>query len=230
MSKVYSTLSQMVRSEDLSKYGIRVAKWNDIARRARGGHNGPMTDLKLQMSFVEEEFDEMLSALRIGDRKEVIDGVCDLFVVASYAALIRYNGEIHSNWLHDMAYDSKTVSLAELELEITKPDRDYRELLRMVTRLIHRFDFHIDYNMNEVLTSNDSKYPTLVDLTVIHGNNGTTEMLEKESKDIETRSAGRYTGVHGVTVGVDNDTFVVFFDDKGKIMKPATFKEPKILA
>lgn len=228
MNLMYGTLRDAKRPTTLKEYASRVADWNNVARTAKGGKATPQD---LQWSFVREEFEELLDALRKRDFVEVVDAAMDLFVVASYAGLL--SDLATSKWHFAMDYDpEEEFSLVGLEqhvyscLEGTPKMTHVHGAIKQITALIFSLDSKIDYNMTEVLSSNDSKYPEILMLQIYHGpNKPLEEILEKECRDIEARSNGRYTGVYSVQV----EDRVVFFDGNGKIMKPVTFKEPKII-
>lgn len=229
MSITYETLLGLTRDNSLFEYAKHVVHWNDVARKARGGNH---TDRDLQWSFVQEEFDETVEALRQGNRVEVVDGACDLFVVASYAL---YLDKIRSSSTDRQAlgelcspcrFDEEThFSLIDLERSIYE-DKNRFSTLAQVVALIYRLDISISYNLGEVLASNDTKYPTIAELREHHPGKELVEALEQECRDIEDRNQGRYKGVNFSRV----DERVVFFDETGKIMKPVTFRKPKIIA
>lgn len=223
MSKMYETLTAMTRATNLAPYAKRVVEWNDIARKARGSQ----TPLELQMTFVKEEFNELYDALRAGDRIEVVDAACDLFVVATYAGYIAtapvkqytvsgacmYNPDIH-------------FSMAGLETATYSEKPDLLSIIEQTLALCFMLDVNLKYNLEQVLSSNDSKYPQEIEVQNLHPNKDLIGALEQECRDIETRSNGRYKDVTFKRV----DGRVVFFDGNGKIMKPGTFTNPKIIA
>lgn len=226
----YETLLSMSKPKDLVEYGKHVVQWNDIARVARGGKPTP---LDLQFSFVKEEFTELLDGLSEGNRVEVVDAACDLFVVSSYALWLVESSNLM--WVNAMrpdkgkGVDFKIGDMSELIFSTPPSVESLTCILERVVALCYRLDINLDYNMRQVLTSNDSKYPTMSQLRAAHptlSQYTDDELLTAECKVIERRSKGRYNSVVAVRSG-DN---IVFFDGNGKIMKPTTFVDPKIIA
>lgn len=230
MSKVYETLLAMTKPSDLYAYAEHVIEWNHVAYRAR---NNVATPFDLQWGFIREEFNELVDALRVGDRIETVDAACDLFVVASYACQLK-----SPEYLREACIPSPTLTftIGDLEHNLYGNMRDPVYVLKLVTALCYRLDINLDYNMRQVLHSNDSKYPDVDDILALWPGKSRAEALREECKAIEERSNGRYQGVgfREVTTDIRNPnvrgTRLVFFDRNGKIMKPSTFVEPKIIA
>lgn len=218
--KLYETLLGLSRDNSLVQYARHVIEWNDVARKARGGEATPF---ELQWTFVEEEFKETIDALKAGDRVEAVDGACDMFVVASYA-LYLHCPEILKEKCH--FNDNVISSLDHLATAIA--DKRPVETLEQVVALLYRLDINLGYNLQEVLDSNDSKYPTISQLLDAYSDTVFTDekdLLEKECLAIAERSEGRYSDITFVKEGEQ----YVFLDGKGKIMKPSTFRKPKII-
>jgi hypothetical protein len=229
MSKVYETLLAMTKPSDLCAYAEHVIEWNHVAYRAR---NNVATPFDLQWGFIREEFNELVDALRVGDRIETVDAACDLFVVASYACQLK-----SPEYLREACTPSPTLTftIGDLEHNLYGNMQDPVYVLKLVTALCYRLDINLDYNMQQVLHSNDTKYPYLQDVLALWPDKEHNEALRLECKAIEDRSNGRYSGVrcHKVYNAKDpgsTDPRLVFFDNNGKIMKPSTFESPKIIA
>lgn len=231
--KTYETLLSMTKPKSLLEYGKRVIKWNRVAFMARGMKSTP---IGLQHSFIAEEFKELLEALEAGDRKEVVDAACDLFVVASFAYhLYVGTGE---KYHRAMERSENKFSIGDLSFAIHGreiSEESLRDILDQVVSLCYRLDTNLDYNMNQVLHSNDTKYPYLKDMEALWPGKSTQEALRQECKAIEERSNGRYSKVYFRQVEESPTPDVagprlVFFDGNGKIMKPSTFESPKIIA
>lgn len=238
----YKTLGDMTRPKTLLPYAMRVAKWNQVAILARRGKS---TDIDLQVSFIKEEFRELCAALETNDRVEVVDAACDLFVVASYAMLLQAGKGSHFDSLlnYRLGFNFGNLSYNLYARPVTTSS--LADILADVVALCFDLDTNLVYNLEQVLSSNDSKYPYLKDVVAIHNSEGVhrseKEALRLECMAIEERSKSRpegaYTGVHPVVVdeiltdGASDlsGPRVVFFDAKGKIMKPGTFVEPKII-
>lgn len=235
MKSMYKTLLEMTKDTDLSSYAKHVFKWNDIARQARGGTMGRYIPYELQWSFVEEEFDELLKALREDDRKEVIDAALDLFVVSSYAFILdqmtKQSASAAGALEHIREYCGfncqKHFSLVDLECGVYGT-RDSKAVLEMVVCLCFRLDMNLGYNMQQVLSSNDSKYPTFQQVAESHSLSDVKNkdsVIDAECRAIEDKNGGRYQGVYAKQIG----DFYVFFDNNHKIMKPTCWKAPRII-
>lgn len=238
MSKIRATLKAMTRKPTLIEQAMHVVKWNSVAVTARGG---AFTPLSKQFDFLEEEYDETMKALAEGDMVEVVDGVCDMFVVASYAFWLTLKGdktyvdEDDIKSLNNLCKFNPGVifSLVELEIAITE-EREVHKALEQVVALVHSLDINLGYNINEVLASNDSKYPTMAELRAEldkqRANIKTLsdeQVLMHEAKQIEAREGGKYSGVYAVLNEATGQ--YVFLTDKGKIVKPITFRKPEII-
>lgn len=220
MKEAYETLNSMLRPTSLVKYAKHVVDWNSVAASAKG----EFTPLEKQWEFVGEELEETIKALSENDRKEVIDGACDLFVVASYAYWLSNNYSLSLTYTPDLKF-SPGKALDAFANE------DYEEMLKLSTALLFGLDMQLDKNMSSVLESNDSKYPTLTEVQSLHKDLDLVKALEAECTCIEQRNGGRYEGVHFSIVdgNMKEEPRVVFFDKGGKIMKPGTFKKPNII-
>lgn len=217
------------RPASLVSYANDVIQWNDVKVKATNKY----TTLVEQISFVEEEFDELLLALKEKDRVETVDAIIDLFVVSSYYYYLRYDGittkeskEVFNRLLHNK---NCQPSLVCLEDYITT--RNAENLLSQVVALCYSVDYAMDYNICQVLSSNWSKYPTIEELTDACEDYKKLEstpflLREKEVSRIEKDSKGRYTGVSSILV---DDHNLVFLDRKNKIMKPLTFRPPELI-
>lgn len=109
-----------------------------------------------------------------------------------------------------------------------------RKIVEQVVALCYLLDVNLDYNMKQVLHSNDTKYPYRTKIEKLYPGTSSAEALRQECKAIEERSNGRYTGVsyrevEDIPTPDIAGPRIVFFDSNGKIMKPSTFEEPKII-
>ncbi|YP_009859160.1 nucleotide pyrophosphohydrolase [Klebsiella phage KpS8] len=222
MKEAYDTLNAMLRPTSLVKYAKHVVDWNSIAASAKG----EFTPLEKQWEFVGEELQETVTALIENDRKEVVDGACDLFVVASYA----YWLSMSNNYSLSLTYNPD-LKFSPGKAFDAFANEDYEEMLKLSTALLFSLDMQLDKNMSSVLESNDSKYPTVTEVMSLHKGLELADSLEAECACIEERNNGRYEGVHfSIVKGVlGQEDRVVFFDKGGKIMKPGTFKKPNII-
>lgn len=223
MKEAYDTLNAMLRPTSLWKYAKHVVDWNSVAASAKG----ELTSFEKQWEFVGEELEETILALKENDREEVVDGACDLFVVASYAYWLKAHSSIQEN---SLVYNPDLKFLPG-KAKDAFANEDYEEMLNLSTALLFGLDIQLGKNMSSVLESNDSKYPTVIEVRSLHKDLDLVEALEAECTCIEERNKGRYEGVHfSIVKGVlGQEDRVVFFDKGGKIMKPGTFKKPNII-
>lgn len=227
MKEAYETLNSMLRPTSLIKYAKHVVDWNSVAASAKG----EFTPLEKQWEFVGEELEETVTALIENDRKEVVDGACDLFVVASYAYWLSNNYSLSSEKY--LTYNPDLKFSPGKALDAFAND-DYEEMLKLSTALLFGLDMQLDKNMSSVLHSNDTKYPYRINIENLYPGTSYPEALRQECKAIEERSKGRYTGVYfrevdDIGTPDISGPRIVFFDSNGKIMKPSTFKEPAIV-
>ena len=115
---------------------------------------------------------------------------------------------------------TEAIQMAVMIMGITRMARD--TLVRSV--------YNEKKVMKEVLKSNDSKYPTRKQILAVWDTKDIDFALAQECAAIEDRNKdrpeGAYTGVHATYN--EKQKVYVFFDDKGKIMKPSTFVKPDI--
>lgn len=214
-----NTINTYLKPLDFSKYFKRVVEWNATARG--GKHDFSDKTLNKQKELVAEEIKELKEAIDISDTVEVLDALCDIFVVASYYHFLQMNGELKDlslkiltplsgiDYYTSMIYDFETLDNG---LMVTSD----------VCALLYQFNGFATAALEEVLSSNDSKFPKVEKF-------GKQKVkrelaLNNECAMIETRSEGRYSGVKWEIRG----DRVVFLDDTGKIMKPFTFKSPNL--
>lgn len=233
LADAYDNLASMMRPDNLLTYGQRVVEWNNVAARAKGS----TTPLEKQMGFIKEEFDELITASKENDQVEIVDAACDLFVVSSYALAIK--ASINStSWRNTLLYSKgERFDIGEMMslLYGYNPESESvrQKILEMVIGLCYSLDTNLRYNMLQVLDSNDSKYPYASQIESHHPGTTLEEALRRECVAIEKRSEGRYKDIYAKQVQdlatPDVSPRIVFFDSNGKIMKPCTFVEPKII-
>lgn len=220
------------------KAADQIVAWN---AKARGGVTPEFTQemFEAQLSFVREELKEFQAAAQENDHVELLDAAADIFVVASYLAFMFFGKEGVDKALEMPTGDVLAENIYDVIIEFDKMvenDLQFALMSLTLTRMARDTLVRSVYNekkvMREVLNSNESKYPTKKQLLVIWETKDIIEALEKECDAIEMRSKdraeGSYTGVHAVYNEVQK--VYVFFDDKGKIMKPSTFVKPNIAA
>ncbi|WNL63237.1 hypothetical protein [Citrobacter phage Tr1] len=213
-----------------------VVDWN---AKARGGTIPEITQemFMSQISFVREELKEFQVAAEANDHVELLDAAADTFVVASFLSWMFF-GHTHvdatlslpmGDALPDNIYDS-FMSYDELNTEPQHMAMLALTVTRMARDTLVRSVYNDKKVMKEVLKSNDSKYPTRKQILAVWETKDIDFALAQECAAIEERNKdreeGAYTGVHATFN--DKQRVYVFFDDKGKIMKPSTFVKPNI--
>lgn len=213
-----------------------IVDWN---AKAHGGDTPKFTQemYEAQISFVREELKEFQLAASENDHVELLDAAADVFVVASYLAFMFWGEEKVNLALSQGVGDVFPQNIYD---EFTVMEETFTEAVQMamislgITRMARDTLVRSVYNdkkvVKEVLKSNDSKYPTRKQMLTVWDTKDIDFALAQECAAIEERNKdrkdGAYTGVHAVYN--EKQKVYVFFDDKGKIMKPSTFVKPNI--
>lgn len=218
----------------------RVIDWNFAAR---GKHALSTSELLFQWKLVEEEYSELYDlGVSKRNRKEVIDALCDLFVVSVYADFQARNliGTYKDCPFDIFPYSSeeKADILDNLSILTYYVGQQMGNgVVRHCIEIMKKLDFDCIAALKEVLDSNDSKIPTVEKFHeefykqhFYFSDNDVAldEMIKLESDLIEKRNNGRYKGVTGAIVTVNGSQRVVWKDENGKIMKPLTYFEAKL--
>lgn len=228
MIKLYRKLEELSFSDNFAWAAEHVREWNLAAAHAKGGK---LTPLDLQLSFIEEEFNEVLEAIDEGDLDHLMKKACDLFVVTSYAGYL-LRSPLDWKGLFERDTGSKfeigtfmhTLSCAMVgELQ----SMNVAKLCRMSTALLFQLRGDTEGMMKKVLESNDSKFATLQNLRAAHGvpcvQVDVPSLVGLELKELTNRFEGRYTGFTCSEISYRGEKRFIFLDGKGKIMKPSSF-------
>lgn len=213
-----------------------VIAWN---AKARGGETPEFTNEMFiaQLGYVREELKEFQDAAKINDHIELLDAAADVFVVASYLVFMFTSEEnlekILSTGVGDVfpetVYDEFLLYEKEMSTEVQIIPLTIA-MLRMARDTLIRSKYNYKKVVKEVLRSNDSKYPTRKQLLDVWDTKNIEFAIAQECAAIEERNKdrpeGAYTGVHATYN--EKQKVYVFFNDKGKIMKPSTFSKPDI--
>lgn len=228
MIKLYRKLEELSLSDNFVWAADHVREWNLAAAHAKGGK---LTPLDLQLSFIEEEFNEVLEAIDEGDLDHLMKEACDLFVVTSYAGyLLRETLDWKDLFERDtgskfeigtfMHILSRAMSGEHQSMNVAK-------LCRMSTALLFQLRGDTEGMMKKVLESNDSKFATLQNLRAAHGvppvQVDVPSLVGLELKELTNRFEGRYTGFTCSEISYRGEKRFIFLDGKGKIMKPSSF-------
>lgn len=225
MIRLYRKLEELSLSDNFAWAADHVREWNLAAAHAKGGRLIP---LDLQLSFIEEEFNEVLEAIDEGDLDHLMKEACDLFVVTSYAGyLLRETLDWKDLFLRDTGSKFEigtfmhTLSRAMIG---EHQSMNVAKLCRMSTALLFQLRGDTEGMMKKVLESNDSKFATLQNLRAAHGVPPVqVDVPSLELKELTNRFEGRYTGFTCSEISYRGEKRFIFLDGKGKIMKPSSF-------
>lgn len=210
-----------------------VYNWNLVARNFNVDFTE--SDIKRQSDYVSEEAFETISAIATNDVIEVIDGICDTFVTATYK---------HTQVTGELEFEG-----TKFEVDYVKPDSDALlrlNLIAVMTQLLGRnvapedakldslismdvlhqlmgyvefvYNFDINDAMTEVMDSNWSKFPLFIEDFDYAGE---CEWIENYYQKVDVKHA---------VVEINGERRVVFRDNggAGKVCKPSVFQTPDI--
>ena len=227
--KLYGKLKEFSISDNFAWAAERVRDWNLAAVQAKGGK---LTPLDLQLSFIEEELNEVLEAIDEGDLDHLMKEACDLFVVTSYAGYLLHIPDWEDLFERDT--DSKFgigmfIHALNCAMVGEHQSMNVAKLCRMSTALLFQLRGDTEGMMKKVLESNDSKFATLQNLRAAHGAPAVQvdvpSLVGLELKELTNRFEGRYTGFTCSEILYRGEKRFIFLDGKGKIMKPSSFKD-----
>ena len=230
MIKLYRKLEELSLSNNFAWAADHVRDWNLAAAQAKGGK---FTPLDLQLSFIEEEFNEVLEAIDEGDLDHLMKEACDLFVVTSYAGYLLRETLDWKN-LFERDTDSKFeigtfMHILSRAMVGEHQSMNIAKLCRMSTALLFQLRGDTEGMMKKVLESNDSKFATLQNLRAAHGvppvQVDVPSLVGLELKELTNRFEGRYTGFTCSEIFYRCEKRFIFLDGKGKIMKPSSFMD-----
>lgn len=216
-----------------------VVSWNAFAR---GNEDFVEEDVFKQQKLVNEEVRETMDASQKGDLVEVVDGICDVFVVFSYRQYMAQRLREKLNGADYIVRDRLMSILAENEyygfvypimvklymVEHDKFDSSVPGVMGYEARKIVDEHFpdglNIAKNLSAVMKSNWSKFPLVEDVPNIDA-----EIYEIERK-YEEEKGERLTAVESIrTDDLGYDRYVFHNELTGKILKPTTFEKPQLI-
>lgn len=215
----------------------QVIDWNHAANNPPAAKMGARKlQIMRQTEYTRSEAQETMHAVFAHDLKEIVDGVCDVFVTAGYMA------HLQSHKPEDAGLMSfKQGFLPKTQMELIPQLFALREdcnvfgnithekvqmlLLSLVSVFRTTFDIEksvskVESFVQEVLDSNNSKFIPLQEYEkykVLHN-----EYVNKKYE-------GKFENIVPVYTKLGTRDVVVFRADngEGKILKPSTFREPK---
>jgi hypothetical protein len=206
----------MSKSFTLVPFYKNVLNWNKFA----GNEVTNKNLVGLYVNLVKEELSEIFHAVEVDDVVEYIDGLVDSLVVGSYLYALKKQENFNEYLESFETVDSLKSSIDKLE-SIYNSEQIENEI-SVVMIFLENVAFTINGNVDiigacdEVMYSNWSKFPMVTEVNP-----------EDEIKYIE--SQGRYSGItYKKSLDATNVERFIFYSDKGKIVKPSTFKEPRL--
>lgn len=204
--------------EGVSQFYKDVIHWNLVAGNNHLDLDNQEKLQTLYADLVDEEIKELEEAYVKGDAVGFCKELGDVLVVTSFATLV--HNEIDKEDLINPDFVSTlnhTLNYTSNPLGVTVPcvyDMYYTELLSVYEALASDLDVYFVGILNEIIKSNFSKFISVHEAVTRWGGD-----LGLICKKIEENSNGRYSGV----TSQESNGFIVFRDDKGKIMKPPTY-------
>lgn len=214
---------------DFTPFFNRVVSWNATARN--GEHDFSTKAKDFQLSLVLEEYegeDELLDGYNTLNKAMVLDALCDVFVTASYLYYQQAEGKVDSVIIPVPDTNFDYVFSLSNSIKGTYSGKD---AVMNACALLYMFDGNSTKGLIEVLNSNDSKFPEVVNkdgVKLFYDRHGYEVDPDVECRQIEARNAGRYTGVSYIIVQDNGVERFIFKSDKGKIVKPSSFFEPDL--
>lgn len=203
-----------LKSYDFSAPMNHVIEWNAIARNGKHDFNQDVIDF--QITLVEEESQELEEAIETSNKVLALDGLCDMFVTGAYWYFLENKSVAGGFNILPPLKGLDYVLAAKTDLK----NRSSYMFMASVCSMLQLFNGNSEDALLEVLASNDSKYP------LVKGHEGSPEDM---CIWIEDEYKGKHTGVtYKIVKDSKGDKRYVFFNDKGKIVKPKSFFEPNL--
>jgi hypothetical protein len=188
-----------------------VLSWNDFA----GNNINNKKLIELYEDLVREESKEIFDSLKDNDAVEFIDGVSDSLVVGSFLKALIYD-ENYENHSTSTEKGDLNQLISKLETLVVDPKGNINEIILILEIMSNSVEVNLVDCCEEVMISNWSKFPLITDVNP-----------ENETTFIENQ--GRYSGiVFEIKLDSSNEKRYIFKNNKGKIVKPSTFQEPRL--
>lgn len=219
----------------------------DIVQMNRMVQDGDPTGLELsnrihsQIQFLQSEFDETYNAIFQSDRKEIVDGVCDMFVVWSYYYFmmsLQYGDVDLGDWAemfarteNDCITGNMIIGRSPLTKYIDAGSQvipvDYAGAMGLCLNNIirqHIPDVDIAANLRAVSKSNWTKFPEVYSIDDPVDECRRIEDNYRITKDEEVEVE---FVVRKDSEGVNR--YVFKNKETGKFLKPTMFEEPELV-
>lgn len=201
---------QKISFPKYGEYLKRVIDWNAVVGQY---------DIELQRSLILSEIKETKDALADRDHKEIVDGVCDVFVTASYMNYL-YTGNVDPVIVEanaDYAFEPNYV-LDVITAFTNNSIPHHNEIQSLILAAVGRYGLDkVEDYMERVLDSNDSKFVPA------------DQWDEEREINHAYNKYGFEFGKIGVVARELNGKTVYLLrgnDGEGKLLKPTTFVEP----
>lgn len=209
----------MISFDMTNEYFARVVEWN---RTAKNGHDFSHESFNLQESITKEEIDETLDAIKNNDKKEIMDGIADIFVTGMYLY-----------FMHTKDEETYVCQFSEEMIKATDPSIVLSNMKRTLSQHteIHYIDIqklccwainaygedYVNEYFERVLRSNESKFIPL--------SSWDDKEIKIATKKYEPKGFTDIVAVDAVCNG--NPVKILRADNgNGKILKPTSFQEP----
>lgn len=199
-----------------------VIDWNAFS--LDGVHDFSEEKISLQRSFVADETDETIAAIRSGDVIGLIDGLCDIFVTSIYYEFIRSSRYRHHMSIMGLLYVAGSGvyrangNFIEDHVFMIANDKSMNSSFKLITSIYKSLYNQVDFHsfMKSVTDSNWSKFPVLSNLP--HSTEDECQLIE---------SVCNCRGVKAKISKKEDIEHVIFRDFTGKIRKPpSSFFDP----
>lgn len=236
-------IEKWMKPATYADFADEVVQWNAVM--CGDLHDLSDTKWEKQRQLVVEEHEELLvKGIKAEDRIEVIDAICDLFVVGSYWNFLEDGGSMNTTYrlcqhelpLVDMVSLQRAVGPKVHEAPKNTPRESYNPYVafRNIMALVRGLDCNTRGALREVMDSNWSKFPTVQELSTKYVSCGLRvpetldELISAESERILNSNDKGYVGITGKLIRSGDKAVLVFRDSNGKGMKPLTFREPQL--
>jgi NTP pyrophosphatase (non-canonical NTP hydrolase) len=189
-----------------------VISWNDFVGNKI--NNKELSNLYIDL--VKEETQEIFDSIENVDAAEFLDGICDTLVVGSFLLALKRQRDFSDYEISKQHVDFKESIFKLRKLVQYNTYENIEEIIILVENISYSLDLDIEKSFEEVMISNWSKFPLIENVTPLN-----------EIKYIESK--GRYKEVR-FEKNIDSKSLdrYIFKDGNGKVVKPSTFKEPKL--
>ena len=202
-------------------FNIYYKRFNDWGKFAAGEHYGTPEHLQLVRNVCKEEHKELNKGITENNPTEILDGLCDSFVMLSQWVSLVPKENLTDCFYNNDVVDLRTYIGVAHHIINDEVDSQCLYALSALTRYFDVCPYDIEGALCEVARSNDTKFPLVQEVKDVYGDNE-EEALKAACDWIEDQ--GEYKGI---TCEV-REGKVVFKADTGKIVKWSGFSKPQL--